>query len=155
MDPGMRAPDEFSDITSEGYNEWAKRAAERGGAKEYATSVEEEQADESADTLRNRTALALSFLAARPWAGRPVASSGAGMHPWERVTGFANSTHGGDLAALLLAMSTKEGRRRLQDPPVLDWMGSAWGWLSSGTEAGREAREEKRLADLRQASNGD
>ena len=26
MDPGMRAPDEFTDVTSDGYNEWAKRA---------------------------------------------------------------------------------------------------------------------------------
>jgi len=62
MDPGMRAPDEFTDVTSEGYNEWAKRAAERGGAKEYATSVEEEEADSEADELRGQLLFALAAL---------------------------------------------------------------------------------------------
>ena len=62
MDPGMRAPDEFTDVTSEGYNEWAKRAAERGGAKEYATSVAEEEADSEADELRGQLLFALAAL---------------------------------------------------------------------------------------------
>ena len=62
MDPGMRAPDEFTDVTSEGYNEWAKRAAERGGAKEYATSVEEEEADSEADERRKQLLFALAAL---------------------------------------------------------------------------------------------
>jgi len=62
MDPGMRAPDEFTDVTSEGYNEWAERAAERGGAKEYATSVEEEEADSEADERRKQLLFALAAL---------------------------------------------------------------------------------------------
>ena len=62
MDPGMRAPDEFSDVTSEGYNEWAKRAAERGGAKEYATSVEEEEADAGSAERRKQMLFALAAL---------------------------------------------------------------------------------------------
>jgi len=62
LDPGMRAGDEFTDVSSEGYNEWAKRAAERGGAKEYATSVEEEGAAESAATKRDWLLMALMTL---------------------------------------------------------------------------------------------
>ena len=62
MDPGMRAPDEFSDITSKGYNEWAKRAAERGGAKEYATSVEEEAADAGSAERRKQLLFVLAAL---------------------------------------------------------------------------------------------
>jgi hypothetical protein len=62
QDPGMRAGDEFTDVTSAGYREQAKRVAERGGAKEYATSVEEEEADARADTLRNRVGMALMAL---------------------------------------------------------------------------------------------
>ena len=62
QDPGMRARDEFADITSRGYNEWAKRAAEHGGSKEYATSVEEEEAAESAATKRDLLMIALLTL---------------------------------------------------------------------------------------------
>ena len=65
QDPGMRARDEFTDVTSRGYNEWAKRAAERGGAKEYATSVEEEERRKQAETLRTRVAYVLALLASR------------------------------------------------------------------------------------------
>ena len=54
QDPGMRAGDEFTDVGSPGYREQAKRVAERGGAKEYATSGEGEGAEARADTLRNR-----------------------------------------------------------------------------------------------------
>jgi len=63
QDPGMRAGDEFTDVTSAGYREGAERVAERGGAKEYATSVEEEEADAEADTLRNRVGTALASMA--------------------------------------------------------------------------------------------
>ena len=56
----MRVRDEFTDVSSEGYNEWAKRAAERGGAEEYATSVEEEQATNRAALIRNIALTALS-----------------------------------------------------------------------------------------------
>ena len=62
MDPGMRAPDEFTDVTSAGYRESAKRVAERGGAKEYATSVEEEEADAEADERRKQLLFALVAL---------------------------------------------------------------------------------------------
>jgi len=62
QDPGMRAGDEFTDVGSAGYREGAKRVAERGGAKEYATSVEEEEAEARADTLRNRVGMALMAL---------------------------------------------------------------------------------------------
>ena len=62
LDPGMRAPDEFTDVTSEGYNEWAERAAERGGAKEYATSVEEEEGRRAAEQKREWTARILAAL---------------------------------------------------------------------------------------------
>ena len=62
LDPGMRAPDEFTDVTSAGYRENAKRVAERGGAKEYATSVEEEEADSEADERRKQLLFALAAL---------------------------------------------------------------------------------------------
>ena len=62
LDPGMRARDEFTDVTSAGYRESAERVAERGGAKEYATSVEEEEAAGSAATKRDLLLLALMTL---------------------------------------------------------------------------------------------
>ena len=67
QDPGMRAGDEFTDVGSAGYREQAKRVAEGGGAKEYATSVEEESAAERADLMRNvaLTALSIALPAAR------------------------------------------------------------------------------------------
>jgi hypothetical protein len=58
----MRAPDEFSDVTSAGYREQAKRAAERGGAKQDATSVEEEERRKQADEVRNLVLMALVAL---------------------------------------------------------------------------------------------
>ena len=67
QDPGMRARDEFTDVGSAGYREAAKRVSERGGAKQYATSVEEESAAERADLMRNiaLTALSIALPAAR------------------------------------------------------------------------------------------
>ena len=62
MDPGMRAPDEFSDVASPGYRENAKRVAERGGNKQYATSLEEEDADAEADERRKQLMFALAAL---------------------------------------------------------------------------------------------
>jgi len=62
MDPGMRAPDEFTDVASAGYRENAKRVAERGGAKQYATSVEEEEADTEADERRKQLMFVLAAL---------------------------------------------------------------------------------------------
>jgi len=62
MDPGMRAPDEFTDVASSGYRENAKRVAERGGDKQYATSVEEEAADAEADERRKQLMFVLAAL---------------------------------------------------------------------------------------------
>ena len=62
QDPGMRAPDEFSDVTSAGYREHAKRVAERGGARQDATSVEEEERRKQADEVRNLVLMALVAL---------------------------------------------------------------------------------------------
>jgi hypothetical protein len=83
QDPGMRAGDEFTDVGSAGYREQAKRVAERGGAKEYATSVEEEEADAEADTMRNRVGTALAAMVGLGSAGalgaasRPLVNRGA------------------------------------------------------------------------------
>ena len=88
----MRARDEFTDVTSRGYNEWAKRAAERGGAKEYATSVEEEERRKQAETLRTRVAYVLALLASQGIGRKmigPTASSrrvrGMGLDPGSNV----------------------------------------------------------------------
>jgi len=62
MDPGMRAADEFTDVASPGYRENAKRVAERGGKKQYATSLEEEEADAEADERRKQLMFALAAL---------------------------------------------------------------------------------------------
>ena len=62
LDPGMRAADEFSDVASAGYRENAKRVAERGGAREYATSVEEEEADAEGAERRRQLMFALAAL---------------------------------------------------------------------------------------------
>jgi len=83
QDPGMRAGDEFTDVASPGYRESAERVAERGGAKEYATSVEEEGAEARADTLRNRVGMALAAMVGLGSAGalgaasRPLVNRGA------------------------------------------------------------------------------
>jgi len=86
QDPGMRAGDEFTDVGSPGYREGAKRVAERGGAKEYATSVEEEEAEARADTLRNRVGLALATMM-----GMGVASAAGGVSTTLRNAGMAPS----------------------------------------------------------------
>jgi hypothetical protein len=84
QDPGMRARDEFTDITSKGYNEWAKRAAENP-QKQYATSVEEEGAEARAVTLRNRVGMALMALSGVAAVGGAtrlgIASSRVGASP--------------------------------------------------------------------------
>ena len=83
QDPGMRAGGEFTDVASPGYREHAKRVAEGGGAKQYATSVEEEGAEARADTLRNRVGLALAAMVGLGSAGalgaasRPLVNRGA------------------------------------------------------------------------------
>jgi hypothetical protein len=58
----MRAPDEFSDVASAGYREQAKRVAERGGARQDATSVDEEERRKQADEVRNLVLMALAAL---------------------------------------------------------------------------------------------
>ena len=82
MDPGMRARDEFSDITSRGYNERAKRVAERGGAMEYATSGEEEAAARHGADVRTRVGYALAALASRGLAQRGIGRQRAGRNRW-------------------------------------------------------------------------
>ena len=63
MDPGMRAQaGQFTDVTSRDYARQAAAQAKRGGAMQYATSVEEEQADASADTKRDLLMIALLTL---------------------------------------------------------------------------------------------
>jgi hypothetical protein len=86
QDPGMRAGDEFTDVGSAGYREQAKRVAEGGGAKQYATSVEEEEAEARADTLRNRVGLALATMM-----GMGVASAAGGVSATLRNAGMAPS----------------------------------------------------------------
>ena len=73
QDPGMRAGDEFTDVGSAGYRENAKRVAERGGAKEYATSVEEEEERRQAEQKREWTARVLAALVGG-------SALGSGMH---------------------------------------------------------------------------
>ena len=88
QDPGMRAPDEFQDVASAGYNQNAQRVAERGGAKEYATSVEEAEAEAEADTMRNRVGMALMALSA---VGGPLAAVGRAAAP---MSAFQRGTFG-------------------------------------------------------------
>jgi hypothetical protein len=92
QDPGMRARDQFTDVGSAGYREQAKRVAEGGGAKQYATSVEEEEAEARADTLRNRVGMALMALSGVAAAGGALnlgmASSRVGAAPGIGLTLF-------------------------------------------------------------------
>lgn len=86
MDPGMRARDEFQNVASAGYNQNAQRVAERGGAKQYETSVQEEQAGERSASARNQMLMAL-LMAMGPGVlgkgagalGRGAGSRGAGQ----------------------------------------------------------------------------
>jgi hypothetical protein len=74
----MRARDEFTDVGSAGYREQAKRVAEGGGAKEYATSVEEEEARRSAEQKRE-------------WAARLLAAIMGGRAMGSGMSRFASS----------------------------------------------------------------
>jgi hypothetical protein len=81
----MRAADEFTDVGSAGYREQAKRVAERGGAKEYATSVEEEEAQRSVEQKRKWVLMLLAALTTGGAAGGALnlgmASSRVGAAP--------------------------------------------------------------------------
>jgi len=85
LDPGMRAGDEFTDVTSPGYREHAKRVAERGGAMEYATSVEEEEGKEQADQIRE---LVLMALLATTMFGEATGANQVGRYIAERDAFF-------------------------------------------------------------------
>ena len=115
MDPGMRARDEFTDITSKGYNEWAKRVAERGGAKEYATSVEEEEADAKVDTLRNRVGMALLTMSA---VGMATGAAGAFGAARGAGAGLGTSTWAGARGAVGRAPLRYRGGQ-IDEPPGL------------------------------------
>jgi hypothetical protein len=84
----MRAPDEFTDVTSAGYREQAKRVAERGGAKQYATSVEEEEGKKRADEIRN---LVLMTLVALTTFGEATGANRVGRYINERDAFFARN----------------------------------------------------------------
>ena len=103
----MRAPDEFTDVTSRGYNEWAKRAAERGGAKEYATSVEEEERKEQAETLRTRVAYALAILASHGLGRKIIGPTGSMRR--QQAMGLAPGTNSATAAAVLAPEARDRG----------------------------------------------
>jgi len=112
QDPGMRARDEFTDITSRGYNEQAKRVAERGGAKEYATSVGQEEAEAGADELRNAVALILASLVGGAGLGRGTAARTPwGMTQKEAAANRGFWDRGGTMADLEKAFSTGQWRQ--------------------------------------------
>ena len=85
MDPGMRARDEFQNVASAGYNQNAQRVAERGGAKQYETSVQEEQADQQSATARKGMLLALMAMMGVGGVGG-VASAARPMTAFQRGT---------------------------------------------------------------------
>jgi hypothetical protein len=88
QDPGMRAQGgEFTDVASPGYARQAAAHAGRGGVKEYATSVEEQQTEAKADTLRNRVGMVLATMM-----GMGVASAAGGVSATLRNAGMASST---------------------------------------------------------------
>ena len=85
LDPGRRAPDEFQNVASAGYNQNAQRVAERGGAKQYETSVQEEQADQQSATARKGMLLALMAMMGVGGVGG-VASAARPMTAFQRGT---------------------------------------------------------------------
>jgi len=110
MDPGMRAPDEFTDVASAGYREQAKRVAERGGDKQYATSVEEEEADAEADERRKQLMFVLAALIGGGAAGMGASRAmGPGARPGLGV-GARNPTQ-----AEWNAMKMRPGRDQAAD----------------------------------------
>lgn len=113
MDPGMRGADEFSDVTSPGYREQAKRVAERGGAKEYATSVEEEMAGAEADTLRNRIGMALGSMGAL---GMATGAAGAFGAARGAGAGLGTAMHAAGRGAVNRAPVMYRGGQ-ISDPP--------------------------------------
>ena len=99
QDPGMRARDEFTDITSKGYNEWATRVAENP-QKRYATSVEEEEGQRQAETLRTRVAYALALLA-----GQSIGRMAIGPRASPRRVFGAGLAPGTNLATMVGALT--------------------------------------------------
>ncbi len=63
FDPGLRARGQFGDVASRGYNENAKRVAERGGVKEYSTPAEEDAASDRSLMIREIVMATLIALA--------------------------------------------------------------------------------------------
>jgi len=159
QDPGMRARDEFTDVSSEGYNEWAKRAAERGGAEEYATSVEEEQAAKHADELRTQVLLALLMSmgvggvgavgrAARPLTpfqrgtlGQTGAQPGVGRALFGRPSARQASANRGIGAGSHSARDTVGILDEAFRGPGGGLLGRAWGGNLSGPGAQRRLRD--------------
>ena len=78
LDPGRRAPGEFQDVASAGYNQNAQRVAERGGAKQYETSVQEEQAGERSASARNQMLMALLMAMGGGALGKGAGALGRG-----------------------------------------------------------------------------
>ena len=119
LDPGMRAADEFTDVTSPGYREQAKRVAERGGATEYATSVEEEAAGAEADALRNRIGLALGAMSA---VGMATGAAGAFGAARGAGAGLGTAMHAAGRGAVGRAPVMYRGGQ-IFEPPGLGLMG--------------------------------
>jgi hypothetical protein len=122
QDPGMRAPDEFQDVGSAGYREQAKRVAERGGARQYATSVEEEERKKQAEKRRTQVAFALALLASH-WIARGMIGP-RGSVRYQQVAGLAPGTNSATAAAVLAPEARDRGLtpgqigRRLAQPAL-------------------------------------
>ena len=143
QDPGMRARDEFTDITSRGYNEQAKRVAERGGAKEYATSVEQEAAEGRNDRLRNEIGLALAMLASGGMLGGAGAGWGAARAAGGTVPNALRAAGHGALSrsGALPSAAFSPGHGYRPPPGYRPWGTAQPGYLSSMTPESLALRE--------------
>jgi len=129
QDPGMRAGDEFTDVGSAGYRENAKRVAERGGAKEYATSVEEEEEQRQAEQKREWTARVLAALVG----GSALSSGIHRMSTNPRAMGLANARNVGPVGP---------GQFAAYNPPALSQtVGGGIGGIAAGAGPAADALE--------------
>jgi len=137
LDPGMRAQrGEFTDVTSPGYRETAKRAAERGGAMEYASKEESEAAESRAETTRDLAILAIMLTSL------PGGVKSAHAQP--------PIPYGG--RGLIGGIDRWEARRRagmFGNQPLTEGMGFAKPWRRPGWKSPQAIETERHMAPYR------
>jgi hypothetical protein len=138
LDPGMRVPDltDLSQVGSDAYGREAERVAERGGQREYSTSVEKEAARSRAETTRDLAILAIMLTSL------PGGLKSAHAQP--------PIPYGG--RGLIGGLDRWEARRRagmFGNQPLTEGMGFAKPWRRPGWKSPQAIETERHMAPYR------